>query len=294
MSTDSQHQTQETKPQESKLNFVSWNHIKNYPIVSESISRASSLPFAPKVKSYVEPYTVAAVSYVTSVSLLVNVINTGDKFFDAGLNKIDERYPSIKTVNYEVANQFATEKYNTTVENVNKKINDSLKDEKSTASTIKKRLEPVLKIVNDVFEKALNFFFPVSKPAAPGVEGEVTTPATAQSADQLGRLVNLTKDATKRAAPLVSTVSTLPAHYKGIYDEEKTKGSTPSVALANTSRKLSQDAYVTLKPTLDLVNKEVHERLEKIGKTSTTEKPTEETVEPVKAVSTGVEVNATN
>lgn len=227
-------------------------HLQEYPTVNAAYTYAASLPLVQKAASYTLPYVEAAKErgqpFIQRAS---PVLAKADALGDRVLTTVDSKFTGLKTTQPEDVLDLAKKPIETirstadaykaaANERVVKPIQEKVHERAESVNT--NVVDPLLKPVNEKFESVINTYLP----ATDDKESEEEV-----SKHELGRAVQLTKTAVKRAKPVIATqVNSTKAHVQQVYDskhEEYAKGTAGGVqttvyASIATARQLSTES----------------------------------------------------
>lgn len=263
-----------------KLNLRAYHHVMDYPIVKEVSDFSTSFSFVKLFCNQISSLLNQILSYLSSFELIVSYGNLVDSILDGWLKVLDENVPFVKTFSFSSSYQSFSNSINSNYQAVSKTVQPYF-------DSVVKFFDPVLKVTNDYYEYILNLILPYSKVVEKEIqEGEVIIET------QYHRMLKLIGETYNRMHSTASNVSKIPSHVSTTYRNELKESNSTTQAVSNTTRKLSTDAYQTIKPTLDRV----------VGVTSTTTtKVSDEVVDKVEPVvaelkesvahATGVEVH---
>lgn len=263
----------------STLHYTTYTHLRSYPVVDEVVTFATDWDTVKYIVKLVWSIIKTRLGWLTNYDFFVAYWNYFDTLFDSWLITLDARFPRVKE--YSIVNSFAS---------VQKSLNQRLVSiNESVSPTVNRILasfDPVLKITNNYYENVLDTVLPVSDKA----EAETAAAAAAETKTEYQRMIALFVETYNRIYLTTSSVTKIPAHVSNTYQNERKKeNNTTFQAVSKTTRKLSNEAYQSIKPTLDRV----------VGSNESTNKidivapPTVvDQVEPTVAINTtGVEVH---
>ncbi|KAH3670756.1 hypothetical protein OGAPHI_001272 [Ogataea philodendri] len=253
----------------SKITSHSYSHLRKYPLVADTSAFVERFSTVKVIESYTNTLVTRLVGLLSNVSIAVSILNYLDQTTDAALSYVDKTFPSITSVSYESISKTLESYYNGWASQSVKRVRTTFSN---ATAVVRSRVSSVVKILNDYYEAVIDRLLPLEKQAEAKAQ-EVSDAAQSE----LARSRKLLSSTYERAQPYVSQVSSLPTYVTEVYSDEKASASTP-VALAKTSRRLSNEAYTSaIKPTYDARIKPTVDRL--IG--SRTESPVDKVVEAV-------------
>lgn len=273
----------ETITKKQKLSLKTYHHVAAYPIVKEVANFAVSFSFIKLLSEQLSSFLHLVLAYLSSFELVVSYWNYLDSVFVGWLDALDARVPILKSASFEALYKWFQNHYNSFIAGINARLDSISKSLQPILDRISKFFDPILKITNDYYEYVLNLILPYSKQ----LEAEIKeTPETVRT--QYQRTLTLFVDTYNRIYSTASNVSKIPSHVTSTYKDGLNESNSTTEAVSKTTRKLSNDAYQAIKPTLDRV----------VGVTSNTANNTIDKVEPVVgelkdsiAHATGVEVH---
>ncbi|ODV85901.1 hypothetical protein CANARDRAFT_27974 [[Candida] arabinofermentans NRRL YB-2248] len=224
-----------------KLTTSAYTHIKAYPIISDSSAFLHKFQLYSLLKSYIDQLLTIVVSFITNFPLVVSILNRLDKTADTGLDRVDKTFPTLTSVSVDDVKKDITTYYDSSTAKIIKTVKTT---RDSTVTELKTRLEPITN-VSDHYQKVLTSYLDTTKTKA----DEYTEPYK----EKVTKLY-------ESLQPLVNQVTSYPSHINELYTSEKTSGSSTPIAIAKTSRRLSNEAFEntikpaylnTLKPTVD-------------------------------------------
>ncbi|KAH3665157.1 hypothetical protein OGATHE_003972 [Ogataea polymorpha] len=236
-----------------KITTNTYSHVFKYPLVAEASALAEKSSTVRVVESYAHSLLSRALSVLSSVSILVLLLNAIDQTTDATLSYLDSAFPFLTTISTESVSKTFNDYYDRWARDVVKNARATFAN---TTSSVRSRLSAVVKVFNDYYESAVDRLLPLKNQAE--AKGQEVNDI-AQS--ELTRSRKLLRSTYERALPYVHQVSGLPQYVTEVYNSEKASSSAPA-AIAKTSRRLSNEAYVnairptydaTLKPTVDRI-----------------------------------------
>ncbi|KAG7795628.1 hypothetical protein KL929_003979 [Ogataea haglerorum] len=237
----------------SKITTNTYSHVFKYPLVAEVSALAEKSSTVRVVESYAHSLLSRVLSVLSSVSILVLLLNAIDQTTDATLSYLDRTFPFLTTISTETISKALNGYYDRWVRGAVKNTRATFAN---TASSVRSRLSAVVKRFNDYYESALDRLLPLKNQAE--AKGQEVTDI-AQS--ELTRSRKLIRSTYERALPYVHQVSGLPQYVTEVYNSEKSSSSAPA-AIAKTSRRLSNEAYVNaIKPTYDATLKATVDRI---------------------------------
>ncbi|KAG7693378.1 hypothetical protein KL930_004018 [Ogataea haglerorum] len=237
----------------SKITTNTYSHVFKYPLVAEVSALAEKSSTVRVVESYAHSLLSRVLSVLSSVSILVLLLNAIDQTTDATLSYLDRTFPFLTTISTETISKALNGYYDRWVRGAVKNTRATFAN---TASSVRSRLSAVVKRFNDYYESALDRLLPLKNQAE--AKGQEVTDI-AQS--ELTRSRKLLRSTYERALPYVHQVSGLPQYVTEVYNSEKSSSSAPA-AIAKTSRRLSNEAYVNaIKPTYDATLKPTVDRI---------------------------------
>ncbi|QPG75398.1 hypothetical protein FOA43_002752 [Brettanomyces nanus] len=205
-------------------------HIKGYPLVSDSIKFISSVPLTSLIAHYISLSVHFILSYAITVPYFVAAFSFVDSYVDSGLSKIDSALPAFTKVS---------------ASDISRVIRSYLGYYVSTAyHYVEKFADPLIKSINDLYKRGLDFFLPVK------LSDSITPTASATPVDQVHRSYALAKETYSRLQPFFKQASAIPNHVSTVYKDEKAQSSSTHEAVAKTTTKLSGEVYTTLKPRI--------------------------------------------
>ncbi|KAG7837637.1 hypothetical protein KL942_004525 [Ogataea angusta] len=237
----------------SKITTNTYSHVFKYPLVAEASALVERSSTVRVVESYAHSLVSRALSVLSSVSILVSLLNAIDQTTDATLSYLDRTFPFLTTVSTETISKSLNGYYDRWARGVVKNARTTFAN---TTSSVRSRLSAVVKTFNDYYESAVDRLLPLKSQAE--AKGQEVTDI-AQS--ELTRSRKLLRSTYERALPYVHQVSGLPQYVTEVYNSEKASSSAPA-AIAKTSRRLSNEAYVNaIKPTYDATLKPAVDRI---------------------------------
>lgn len=265
-----------------QLEFKVYSHITSYPIIKETADYAVSWSMIKLLAQQLVSSIQTVLSYLSNFELFVKYWNLLDVTIDGWLVFLDDKLPIIKSISFSSIYQSIKTYYDNLIIAVRSKFDDLLKACHAPIHSFMKFIDPVLKVANDYYEYILNLVLPYSKQ----VESEAHN-VTENVKSEYERLLSLGLETYSRIHSTASNVSKLSTHVTNTYKNELKESNSTTQAVSNTTRKLSSDAYQSIKPTLDRV----------VG--ATTSAVSSNIVEPTvqinddlsTAVATGVEVH---
>ncbi|KAG7895479.1 hypothetical protein KL936_000187 [Ogataea polymorpha] len=236
-----------------KITTNTYSHVFKYPLVAEASALAEKSSTVRVVESYAHSLLSRALSVLSSVSILVSLLNAIDQTTDATLSYLDSAFPFLTTISTESVSKTFNDYYDRWARDVVKNARASFAN---TTSSVRLRLSAVVKVFNDYYESAVDRLLPLKNQAE--AKGQEVNDI-AQS--ELTRSRKLLRSTYERALPYVHQVSGLPQYVTEVYNSEKASSSAPA-AIAKTSRRLSNEAYVNaIKPTYDATLKPTVDRI---------------------------------
>lgn len=260
-----------------------YRHISNYPFVQEFSALLTSITILNSLLTIVKGYINLALQNLSKYQIFTTYANSLDTTLDSWLSFFDQKLPFMSNFSfgkhYHDLQQYCYE----VVASLNSRYLSLRKSLESVFESSLKKLEPILRLTNNYYESILNFILPMSPTSkTEAIVGKIT------ESSEIDRMKNLSLETYKRLQLTASNVSKLPVHVSDTYKKELENEKSATKAVTSTTRKLSNDAYQTIKPTIEKV-------------VSLTKSTTEEAKNPIldfseevihnAATATGVEVH---
>lgn len=205
---------------------------------------ATYLDSTKAVINFLWNYISSTLNWASQYELFASYWNYADALADSVLTRLDSALPALKTVSvvgtYHALNQTFTDSFH--------KLSAALS---GPVNSVAKFFDPVLKLTNDYYETVLNLVFPPS--TTQKVVSAVGLDEPSTSSTELQRGWALLGETYNRLYSAAANVSQLPNHVSTMYQNELKETKSATQAVQKTTRKLSNDAYATIKPTFDKV-----------------------------------------
>lgn len=208
-----------------------YQHLINYPAVKEITSWLSQWEILKFALTTLNTYIYSVINYISSFEVLASYWTQFDLLLDGWLNSFDRSFPNIAKFSY--AN---------TYHSIVKRVNKRLANLNKTLGSILKYFDPVFKYTNDYYEYILNLVLPS--------DSKLNLNSEYFEYQRGWALINETYNRIHNAA---SNVSKIPTHVTETYKNEAKETKSTTEAVTNTTKKLSNDAYQSIKPTFDRV-----------------------------------------
>lgn len=210
-----------------------YQHVANYPAIEEVTSWLSQwelFKFAFKTWS---TFLHTTINYINSFDRLASYWTQLDSLLDSWLSFFDKTFPTV-----------ANFSYSSTYDSIFKSVDKRISALNRVAESALKSLDPILKYTNDYYEYVLNLVLPSTSKLNLNLNPEYS---------EYQRGWSLIKETFNRIHIAASGVSKIPTHVTETYKNEAKETKSTTEAVTNTTRKLSNDAYQSIKPTFDRV-----------------------------------------
>ncbi|KAG0674527.1 hypothetical protein C6P40_002169 [Pichia californica] len=252
-----------SEAKKTQLSLTAVNHVRNYPFYIEIHNLLISITFIKLLFDQISNFASMLLSYISSFELIVFYWNYIDSFLNSLLDNLDSRVPILKTFSFKSLNKSIQNSYTSFISNINSRYESISKSLQPRIDSIYKFLDPILKLTNDYYEYILNLILPYSQTVSKEIdEGSKTIQ------NEYQRMLSLFKETYNRIYSTASNVSKIPTHVTNTYKNESKESTSTSQAVAKTTRKLSNDAYQSIKPTLDRVVGVTNSSLNEVSKVS--------------------------
>lgn len=231
-----------------KLNLKAYHHVASYPVLEETADYAVSFSFVKLLADQASSTLHQLLAYLSSFELVVSYWNYIDATLEGWLSSLDGRIPILKSASFQSAYKGVQDYYNSIIASISAKLSSLSKSVQPAADRVIKFFDPVLKVTNDYYEYVLNLILPYSKQLEADLKEAPETVRT-----QYQRTLSLFGETYHRLSSTASNVSKIPSHVTTTYKNELKESTSTTQAVSKTTRKLSNDAYQTIKPTLDRV-----------------------------------------
>jgi hypothetical protein len=268
---------------ENKLELKTSKHFLSYPSVKEFVNLVTYFEWTKIIVNTISNALLSSLIFLSKYEIIVSYWNYFDSTFDYWLNSFDNRFPIFKKFSFNSILNFLKDYYNSLISSIKNRYSSLSKSLQPRVNSIIKSCDPVLKVSNDYYEYVLNLILPDSTKIT--AESKIDKVAETTEYD---RMLDLLSQTYSRIHLTASNVSKLPSHVSTTYHNELKETKSTTQAVSKTTRKLSNDAYNSIKPTIEKV----------VGLTSsTTDKITEPLIDVTEkiasnvAAATGVEVH---
>lgn len=231
----------------SKLHFTAIDHLNSYPAIDEIKSFILSWSVSSLIFNSISTYIKNLLSFLSQFEIFISYWNYLDSLLNSTFSLIDSRFSFIKNFSF-------ISTYKSLIKLFNDNLNSLLNVTRQPFNNFIKYFDPILKISNDYYESLLNLIFPTSAFTDFKTKLKIIT----NEQNQFQRLLNLLDETFNRINLTVTTVSKIPSHVSNVYQNELKETKSTTQAVSKTTRKLSNDAFQTIKPTFEKVSKAVN------------------------------------
>lgn len=268
---------------ENKFKLNTTRHFLSYPAVKEFVSLFIYFEWTKLTIDTISNGLLSALIFLSRYEFLVSYSNYFDSTFDNWLNSFDNMFPFFQKISFGSILNFLRDYYNSLILSIKNRFSSLSKSLQPRVNSIIKSCDPILKVSNDYYEYVLNLILPDSTKTTAQAKIDKVAETT-----EYDRMLDLLSQTYSRIHLTASNVSKLPSHVSTTYHNELKETKSTTQAVSKTTRKLSNDAYNSIKPTIEKV----------VGLTSsTTDKITEPLIDVTEkiasnvAAATGVEVH---
>ena len=226
------------------LKITAATHIGAYPLIQEAYAVATYLDSAKAVINFLWNYISSTLNWASQYELFASYWNYADALADSVLTRLDSALPALKTVS-------VVGTYHALIQTFTDSLHKLSAALSGPVNSVAQFFDPVLKLTNDYYETVLNLVFPPTTTQKVVSAVGLDEPSTSNT--ELQRGWALLGETYNRLYSAAANVSQLPNHVSTMYQNELKETKSATQAVQKTTRKLSNDAYATIKPTFDKV-----------------------------------------
>lgn len=229
------------------MQLKTYHHLQTYSAVSELcdlISVITRFELITRLLTAISGSVQNLFAYLSTLGLFVRLWNWADSLVDGWLNAVEKKFPKIKTVSF--ISLYETMQHQCGM--IKAAVGQWATQVSNHMQLHLKWFDPVLKVSNDFYEYLLHLMFPSS--VALGKDPD-TNPN--EEGSEYHRMVCLFKETSQRINMAAKNIGNIPSHVTVTYQNELKETKSTTQAVTKTTRKLSNDAYQLIKPTLDKV-----------------------------------------
>lgn len=231
-----------------KLTLKTYKHIFSYPVVKEVTGLFTQYSWISSTVQSVQDFLMSVLAFLSGLGIIVACWNYIDSTLDSSLDFFDKNVPFVANFSFVSLWKTVVNYCNSLIAAVNARFNAVVKSLQPRIHAIIKSFDPILKVTNDYYEYILNSILPntllIKVDSKFGKLHEST---------EFDRMLHLMNQTFTRINLTASNVSKLPSHVSNTYRNELKETKSTTQAVSKTTRKLSNDAYNTIKPTIDKV-----------------------------------------
>lgn len=228
------------------LPVKSYNHFLAYPFIHEIVSLFLSFSLIAWIATHLSQAIEVVAAYLSKVEFVVHYWTIADNAMDTVLGTIDKKYPKVAKFSFLEFISFLKNSYKEYYDSLFKKATEFYHATDPTRRQINSKLEPIFKIANDYYEYLLDIILPYAQELSNDSE---TTKK--EIYNEYHRMLQLWISTYDRLQNISSTIAGLPSHVSDVYAKEFEQANGTTDAVTKATRKLSSEAYDTIKPTLD-------------------------------------------
>lgn len=234
--------------QKNKLTLKTFKHIKCYPVVEEFTCLFTQYSWICSAVDSIHHTLTSVLKFLSKFGFIVACWNYIDSTLDSVLCFVDKTIPFIATFSFASTWKWLVDYYTSLIAKINSKCKTISNSLHPKISAILKYFDPILKVTNGYYECILNFVLPDTDI----VKVDTKTDKLYETSE-FDRMLDLMSQTYTRINLTASSVSKLPSHVSSTYRNELKETKSATQAVSKTTRKLSNDAYNTIKPTIDKV-----------------------------------------